>query len=52
MTTDAPTAQIEAEIERKSAWTGELRSALGEVLVGQKPLVDSLILAHPTGGHE
>jgi len=51
MSTPVPTAEIEAEIERKSAWTKDLRAALGEVLVGQRGLVDSLMLALLTGGH-
>jgi len=51
MTTEAPTAALEAEIARQSTWTQDLRVALAEVLVGQTSLVDSLILALLTGGH-
>ena len=46
-----PSAEIEAEIERQSSWTTDLRGALSEVLVGQRELVDSLTLALLTGGH-
>ncbi len=35
----------------QAAWIPELREALGEVIVGQKDLVDGLILALLTGGH-
>ncbi len=35
----------------QAAWVPELREALGEVIVGQKDLVDGLILALLTGGH-
>jgi MoxR-like ATPase len=51
MSTEVPIAEVEAQIARKSAWTKELRLALGEVLVGQKALVDSLLLALLGGGH-
>ena len=33
------------------AWVPELREALGEVIVGQRDLVDGLLLALLTGGH-
>ncbi|MDP6370651.1 MAG: ATPase, partial [Planctomycetota bacterium] len=33
------------------AWLESLRSALGGVLVGQRELVDSLIIGLLTGGH-
>jgi MoxR-like ATPase len=39
------------EIERASAWTGELVRALGEVIVGQEKLVESLLIGLLTGGH-
>ncbi len=39
------------EIERASAWTGELARALGEVIVGQEKLVESLLIGLLTGGH-
>ena len=35
----------------QAAWIPELRQALGEVIVGQKDLVDGLLLALLTGGH-
>ncbi len=44
----APAAE---EIERGSRWIGDLERTLAGVLVGQKALVDSLIVALLTGGH-
>ncbi|MEM1453201.1 MAG: MoxR family ATPase [Planctomycetota bacterium] len=49
--TTRPTATVEAEIERASAWTTELTDAMGAVLVGQKALTRSLLLGVLTGGH-
>jgi len=40
-----------AEIKAASAWVPELKAALGEVIVGQERLVESLIIGLLTGGH-
>jgi len=46
------TPSIEAEeLSQRTAWLGDLRSSLGEVIVGQESLVDSLLVALLTGGH-
>ena len=48
----ATTPSIEAEeLSQRTAWLGDLRSSLGEVIVGQESLVDSLLVALLTGGH-
>jgi len=39
------------ELSRRTAWLGNLRASLGEVIVGQEALVDSLLVALLTGGH-
>ena len=53
MTMSEPAARPElaAEIERESAWVGELKKAMGEVIVGQEDLVHGLLVALLTGGH-
>ncbi len=56
MTSDTSQAftapSIEAgELSQRTAWLGDLRSSLGEVIVGQESLVDSLLVALLTGGH-
>jgi len=56
MTSDPlPSAHTSAidgdELSGRCAWLGELRSSLGEVIVGQDALVDSLLIALITGGH-
>ncbi|MBL8863190.1 MAG: AAA family ATPase [Planctomycetes bacterium] len=50
MTTTAP-APVPEEIQRHATWTQDLRAALGEIVVGQEGLVDSLLLGLLTGGH-
>ena len=46
------TPSIEAEeLSQRTAWLGDLRSSLAEVIVGQESLVDSLLVALLTGGH-
>ena len=46
------TPSLEAEeLSQRTAWLGDLRSSLGEVIVGQESLVDSLLVALLTGGH-
>ena len=48
----ASTPSIDAEeLSQRTAWLGDLRSSLGEVIVGQESLVDSLLVALLTGGH-
>lgn len=44
-------AELEARIERASAWTGELTEAMSAVLVGQKALTKSLLLGLLSSGH-
>jgi MoxR-like ATPase len=39
------------EIEAQSAWAGELRAALHEVIIGQEELVHGLLVGLLTGGH-
>ncbi len=51
MTEPAIRADQAAQIERESAWVGELKVAMGEVIVGQEELVHGLLLALLTGGH-
>ena len=56
MTSDTSQAttppSIEAEeLRQRTAWLGDLRSSLAEVIVGQESLVDSLLVALLTGGH-
>ncbi|MCH2104140.1 MAG: MoxR family ATPase [Planctomycetes bacterium] len=55
MTTDpTPTSSSTAasdELSERCAWLGDLRASLGEVIVGQTSLVDSLLVALMTGGH-
>ncbi len=47
----APRPGLAETIERESAWVGELKGALHEVIVGQEDLVHGLLLALLTGGH-
>lgn len=44
-------ADLEAEIQRASAWTVELTDAMQTVLVGQKSLTRSLLVGLLSGGH-
>ena len=39
------------DIAAASAWVDDLRAALGDVIVGQEPLVQSLTIGLLTGGH-
>jgi MoxR-like ATPase len=48
--TTQPSIDVE-ELGKRTAWLAELRSSLGEVIVGQEALVDSLLVALLTGGH-
>ncbi len=50
MTTTAP-APVAEELQRHAAWTQDLRASLGEVVVGQQGLVQSLLIGILTGGH-
>ncbi len=52
MTETAPTAtDLGERIERESAWVGELKTALHEVIVGQDELLHGLLVALLTYGH-
>ena len=51
MTTKAEAVLASEEIERASAWTGELTRALAEVIVGHEKLVEGLLIGLLTGGH-
>ena len=55
MTTDptptSPSTAASDELSERCAWLGDLRASLGEVIVGQTSLVDSLLVALMTGGH-
>jgi len=48
--TSSPAAQSD-ELSERCAWLQDLRVSLGEVIVGQEDLVDSLLVALLTGGH-
>ena len=48
VTENAPAAE---EIEAASAWVGELRGALHEVIIGQDELLHGLLIGLLTGGH-
>src|SRR6187431_2678127 len=50
MTTTAP-APASEEVQRHAAWIGDLKGSLGEVVVGQQGLVESLLIGLLTGGH-
>ncbi|QDV08517.1 ATPase RavA [Planctomycetes bacterium Poly30] len=47
----AGNAELEAEIQRASAWTSELTDAMQTVLVGQKDLTRSLLIGLLSSGH-
>jgi MoxR-like ATPase len=49
--TEIETLLAPEEIDAQSSWVPELQSALGEVLVGQEALANSLTLGLLTGGH-
>jgi MoxR-like ATPase len=51
MTPETRAVPASEDIEKASVWVGELRTALGEVIVGQAKLVDSLLIGLLTGGH-
>jgi MoxR-like ATPase len=42
---------LELAVRDNSLWIGRLRAELGRVVVGQRPLVDRLLVAVLTGGH-
>jgi MoxR-like ATPase len=47
-----PTIQaVGAAVQQASAWVRPLRQEMGRVIVGQKKLIDRLIIALVTGGH-
>jgi MoxR-like ATPase len=49
--TETQSVPDNAEIQAASTWVPELQTALGEVIVGQERLVESLIIGLLTGGH-
>jgi MoxR-like ATPase len=51
MTTPTQTHPAAERIEQASEWTGALREALAEVVVGQERLVDNLLVGLLSGGH-
>jgi len=51
MTPETHPVPQKEDIDRASAWTGELERALGEVIVGQAGLVKNLLIGLLTGGH-
>ncbi len=50
-TPETRTVPATEDIQAASVWVGELRTALGEVIVGQAKLIDSLLIGLLTGGH-
>jgi len=50
-TSTTPAPDLAERIERESAWVGELKAALHEVVVGQDELLEGLLLALLTNGH-
>jgi len=50
-TPETRTVPATKDIQAASVWVGELRTALGEVIVGQAKLIDSLLIGLLTGGH-
>ncbi len=51
MTTSSASVPAAEAIEAESRWVGELRGALHEVIIGQDPLIDALLVSLLTGGH-
>src|SRR5688500_18165682 len=51
MTLEIQTVPASEDVQRAAAWVGELRAALGEVIVGQENLVRGLLIGLLTGGH-
>ena len=51
MTSESTVLPPSEEIEASSRWVRELQTSLGEVIVGQGHLVESLLLGLLTGGH-
>ncbi|MDZ4772703.1 MAG: MoxR family ATPase [Planctomycetota bacterium] len=51
MTQEATQKTSSEDVQRASAWVGDMRSALGEVVVGQDALMQSLLIGLLTGGH-
>ncbi|MEW6072098.1 MAG: MoxR family ATPase [Planctomycetota bacterium] len=50
-TSPLPPVELGDTIARESAWVGEMKTALHEVIVGQDELLHGLLLALLTGGH-
>jgi MoxR-like ATPase len=44
-------SEIEVNIQKHQDWIARLRASVGEVVIGQKDLIDSLIMGLITGGH-
>jgi MoxR-like ATPase len=51
MKTTAPAHDLSERIASESAWVGDLKAALHEVVVGQDELLEGLLLALLTNGH-
>ncbi len=51
MTNETLAPQISEDVQRASAWVGDMRGALREVVVGQDALLQSLLIGLLTGGH-
>ena len=51
MTEQTMTSNLGDRIARESAWVGELKESLQEVVVGQEELMHGLLIALLTGGH-
>jgi MoxR-like ATPase len=51
MTTTTKLLPENEEVERAAAWVGDLRASLSEVIVGQRELLDGLLIGLLTGGH-
>src|SRR5687768_16184083 len=51
MPTETPTIPASEDVREAARWVGDLRAALGEVIVGQENLVRGLLIGLLTGGH-
>src|SRR3989442_13755608 len=51
MTLQTPPVPMSEDVQRASAWVQDLRRSLGEVVVGQEDLLQSLLIGLLTGGH-
>ena len=51
MQTEQEIAAVQESVKEESAWVGLLRQEIGRVIVGQKYLVDRLIIALLANGH-